>query len=121
MVFGRNLSPAYCLTHIVNRGRMYYNNIVHVIKMDLREAGIQKMIMNGTLIHEHVNKTPDNVLLNHQDTYISCSIADIKLFRQTQARDALLDQLSNIKTGQVVIGCYVNEDFLSYVVELKAM
>lgn len=89
--------------------------------MDLRQAVIDKMILNGTLIHEHMKKTPDNVLLNHQNTYISCSITDIKSFRQTQARDALLDQLSNIKNGQVVIGCYVNDDFLSYVVELKAM
>ena len=89
--------------------------------MDVRQAVIDKMILNGALIHEHMNKTPDNVLLNHQNTYISCSITDIKSFRQTQARDALLDQLSNIKNRQVVIGCYVNDDFLSYVVELKAM
>ena len=92
--------------------------------MKERNLRIQDIMRNSNLIHEHATKTPDKVLLHYQDTLVACSIHDIQTFPETFARNALLDQLSHLKHGQVVIGCYATElgeraDFLSFVVELK--
>lgn len=89
--------------------------------MDIRQGIIQKILTtNGSVIHEHVQKTPSHVLLHYGHELISCSIDNIlNTFEQTNARDAMLDQMAKKKEDEAVVACYAENDFLSYVVQLR--
>lgn len=90
--------------------------------MEKRNESLNMLLQDSTTLGFHFKQEPDKALIKTGSTVFSCSREDILTFKQSPARDALLDQMSNLQIGtHVVVGVFEQDDFLSQVVELKPL
>ncbi len=90
--------------------------------MEKRNESLSILMKDSTTLGLHLQQEPSKALIKSGPTIFSCCVEDILNFKQSPARDALLDQMSNLQVGtHIVIGAFEEGDFLSQVVELKPL
>ena len=87
--------------------------------MEKRMLSLQCLLTQGNVIKEHMDTFPEKVLMISNGTLVSCSVDEVKTFHETAARNALLDQMTHLKEGQVAVASYEDDDFLSHVITLN--
>lgn len=72
------------------------------------------------VIVEHLSNHPDKALLRMDGgEYVACSREELLTFQQSAGRDLLLEQMGQVKPGQIVVARFSDGQFASAMVEVK--